>query len=51
MLTIGECKDELMVAIEQFTLLLDAEGHYRTHTLSNGEADRDKTNLLRGLIE
>jgi len=51
-LTIGECKDELMVAIGQFTLLLDAEGHYRrTHTVSNDDADRDKTNVLRGLIE
>lgn len=26
-LTIGECKDELMVTIGQFTLLLDGEGH------------------------
>ena len=26
-LTIGECKDEFMVAIGQFTLLLDGEGH------------------------
>lgn len=49
-LTIGECKDELMVAIGQFTLLLDGEGH-RAHTVSNRAADRDKTNLLRGLIE
>lgn len=49
-LTIGECKDELMVAIGQFTLLLDGEGH-RAHTVSNADADRDKTNLLRGLIE
>jgi len=49
-LTIGECKDELMVAIGQFTLLLDSEGH-RAHTVSNADADRDKTNLLRGLIE
>uniref|UniRef100_A0A8C4ASG7 Uncharacterized protein n=1 Tax=Denticeps clupeoides TaxID=299321 RepID=A0A8C4ASG7_9TELE len=50
-LIIGECKDELMVAIGQFTLLLDSEGHYRAHTVSNADADRDKTNLLRGLIE
>lgn len=50
-LTIGECKDELMVAIGQFTLLLDGEGHHRTHTVSNADADWDKTILLRGLIE
>ena len=31
-LTIGECKDELMVAIGQFTLLLDGEGHSRAHS-------------------
>lgn len=47
----GECKDELMVTIGQFSLLLDSEGHYRAHTVSNADADRDKTNLLRGLIE
>ncbi len=29
-LTIGECTDELVVAIGQFTLLLDGEGHCRT---------------------
>lgn len=50
-LTIGECKDELMVAIGQFTLLLDSEGHHRTHTFSHADADRDKTNVLRGLIQ
>lgn len=50
-LTIGECKDELMVATGQFTLLLHGEGHCRTHTVSNADADRDKTNVLRGLIE
>lgn len=50
-LTIGEYKDELMVAIGQFTLLLDGEGHCRAHTVSNADADTDKTNLLRGLIE
>ena len=49
-LTIGECKDKLMVAIGQFTLLLHGEGH-RAHTVSNVNADRDKTNVLRGLIE
>ena len=49
-LTTGECKDELMVTIGQFILLLDGEGH-RAHTVSNADADRDKTNLLRGLIE
>lgn len=47
-LTFGECKDELLVAIGQFTLLLDGEGH-RAHTVSY--ADPDETNLLRGLIE
>ncbi|XP_077354948.1 zinc finger protein 862-like [Festucalex cinctus] len=50
-MTIGECKDELMVAIGQFTLLLDSKGHHRTHAVSNTDADRDKSNLLRGLIE
>lgn len=50
-MTIGECKDELMVANGQFTLLLDAEGHHRTHTVSNADADQDKTILLRRLTE
>lgn len=45
-LTTGECKDELMVAIGQFI----REGHM-ANTVSNVDADRDKTNLLRGLIE
>ncbi|XP_077094286.1 uncharacterized protein LOC143746344 [Siphateles boraxobius] len=49
-LTIEECEDELMVAIGQFTLLVNGEGH-RAHTVSNADADNDKTNLLRGLIE
>ncbi|KAI4790706.1 hypothetical protein KUCAC02_034457, partial [Chaenocephalus aceratus] len=35
-LTIGECKDELMVAMGQLTLLLDSEGKCRNET------DRDK---------
>jgi hypothetical protein len=47
-LTIGECKDELMVAIGQFTLLLDGEGHYRSHTVSNADADRDRKTYSGG---
>ena len=49
-LTIGECKDELMVAIGQLTLLLNSEGKYRKETVSNADADRDKVDVLRGLI-
>lgn len=49
-LTIGECKDELMVAIGQFKLRLDDEDH-SAQTVSNAEADRDKADLLSGLIE
>lgn len=50
-LTIGECKDDLMVAIGQFTLMLDdGEGH-RAHNVSNADADNDKKKLLMGLIE
>ena len=49
-LTTGECEDDLMVAIGQFTLLPDGDGH-RAHAVPNADADRDKTNLLRGLIE
>lgn len=45
--TIGKCKDELTVEIEQFTLLLDPGDHHRTHA----DADQDKTILLKGLIE
>ncbi|KAG9280288.1 hypothetical protein AMEX_G21 [Astyanax mexicanus] len=49
-LTIGECKDELMVAIGQFKLMLDA-GDHSAQTVSNAEADIDKTDLLSALIE
>lgn len=44
-LTIGECKDERMVAIEQFTLLLDDGGNHRTHTVSNADQDKHLTQL------
>ncbi len=40
-------KDKVMVAMGQFTLLLDGEGHHRTHTVSNTDADWDKTIVLR----
>ncbi|XP_047659799.1 uncharacterized protein LOC113645605 [Tachysurus fulvidraco] len=50
-LTIGECKDELMLAIGQFTILLDGEGQHRKQAVHNSEADRDKAELLRGLID
>lgn len=48
----GECKDELMVALGQFTLLLDGKSHHKTQTVSNADADadRDRTNVLSGLI-
>ncbi|CAM4554150.1 unnamed protein product [Leuciscus chuanchicus] len=49
-LTIGECKDELMVAVGQFTLLMESEGKYRKETGSHADADRDKINVLRALI-
>lgn len=49
-LTIGECMDELMVVIGQFKLMLDA-GDHSAQTVSNADADRDKADLLRGLIE
>ena len=51
-LTIGECKDELMVAIGQLTLLIDSDDQqYRKETVANVDADRDRNNVLRGLIE
>lgn len=46
--TIGDCNDELMLGIEQFTLLLDGEDQYRKHTVSNADAGRDKAHLFRG---
>lgn len=49
-LTIGECKDELMVAIGQLTLLMDSEEKYRKETVSHADADRYKTDVLRALI-
>lgn len=50
-LTIGECKDELMAAIGQMTLLMDSEGKYRKETVGYAEADRDKIGVLRALID
>lgn len=51
-MTIGECKDELMVAIGQLRLLIDSDDQqYRKETVANVDADRDKNNVLRGLIE
>lgn len=49
-LTIGECKDELMVAVGQLTLLMESEGKFRKETGSHADADRDKINVLRALI-
>lgn len=43
-LTTGECDHELLVATGQLTILLDGDGH-RTHTVSNADAGRDKTNV------
>lgn len=51
-LTIGECKDELMVAIGQLTLLVDSDDQqYRKEAVAHVDADRDKNNVLTGLIE
>lgn len=49
-LTIGECKDELMAAIGQLTLLMDSEGKYRKETVAHADGDRDKIDVLRALI-
>lgn len=49
-LSIGECKDELMVAFGQLTLLRDSEGKTWEETVSNANADKDKVDVLRGLI-
>ncbi|KAG2462612.1 PEAR1 protein, partial [Polypterus senegalus] len=49
-LTIGECKDEFMVAIGPMTLLMDSEGKYRKETVSHADADRDKKDVGRALI-
>lgn len=49
-LTTGECKDELMAAIGQLTLLMDSEGKYRKETVAHADADRDKIDVLRALI-
>lgn len=46
-LTIRECKDELMLATGQFTLLFDGEGQHTNLTTSNADGDKDKTDLLR----
>ncbi|KAM3867758.1 piwi-like protein 1 [Diretmus argenteus] len=48
-LSIGECKDELMVAIGQLTLLLDSDGKYRKEAVANADADRDKINEMKDL--
>lgn len=51
-LTIGECKEELMVAVGQLTLFIDCdEQQYRKQTNANADADMDKNNILRCLIE
>lgn len=43
-------QNELMVAVGQFTLLMESEGKYRKETGSHADADRDKINVLRALI-
>ena len=51
-LCIGECKDELMVAVGQLTLMRDSdEGKYRKNVVANADADRDKIGVLNGLIQ
>lgn len=50
-LVIVECKDEFMVVIGQLTLLLDSEREYRKGTVSNADADKDKIDVLKCLIQ
>lgn len=48
--TVGECKKDLMVAIGQLTVLLDSQGKCKNKTFSNAFVERDRSDVLGGLI-
>lgn len=49
-LTTGQGKDEIMVAVGQFSLLLESYDHYRSTAPSHVDADKNKVDLLTALF-